>query len=104
MNKNNSNQQQQTDVNQYTDFFPGFKLQQEQYSKVKTSNGKSWPRAESPLEKRYQIFVTDVVNPSNNRFYTPLDENNYPISMPDNGAACRHVIHTIIRIKIFRWF
>ena len=97
-NKNNS--QQQENINKYTDFFPGFKLQQEQYSKVKTANGKSWPRAETPLERRYSQFITDVVNPSNNRFYTPLDENNFPISsFIDSGPACRHVIHTIIRIK-----
>lgn len=103
MNKNNSNQpqqpQQQTNVNQYTDFFPGFNLQKEQFSKVKSSNGKSWPRAESVLEKQYSRFITEVVNPSNNRFYTPLDENNFPIFMSDNGPSCRHVIHTIIRIK-----
>ena len=105
MNKNNNQpnqppqqQTQQSNVNQFQDFFPGFKLQAEQY-KVKTRNGKSWPRAESPLEKSYQIFITDVVNPSNKRFYTPIDENNYPISMHDNGPSCRHVIHTIIRIK-----
>ena len=99
--KNNNNQpnQQQTNVNQYIDFFPGFNLQKEQFSKVKSSNGKSWPRAESVLEKQYQNFVTEVVNPSNNRFYTPIDENNFPILMIDQGAACRHVIHTIIRIK-----
>ena len=96
--KNNSNQQQ-TNVNQFVDFFPGFKLQKEQFNKVKTNRGKSWPRFESPLEKRYQMFLTDVVNPANNCFFTPLNENNYPIQMPNNGPACRHVIHTIIRIK-----
>ena len=79
--------------------FQDSNYKQEQYNKVKTRNGKSWPRAESPLEKSYQIFITDVVNPSNKRFYTPIDENNYPISMHDNGPSCRHVIHTIIRIK-----
>lgn len=105
MNKSNQtqpqtkSQQQQTNVNQYIDFFPGFQLQREQYTKVKTSKGKSWPRAESVLEKQYQIFITDVVNPKNNCFYLPLDENNYPISMPDNGPACRHVVHTIIRLR-----
>ena len=106
--KNNSNQLQQNQqnnnvtnnsVNQFVDFFPGFKLQAEQYNKVKTSRGKSWPRFESPHEKRYQIFLTDVVNPVNNCFYTPLDENNFPISMIDDGPTCRHVVHTIIRIK-----
>ena len=68
--KNNSNNQpqqqqnqQQANANQYIDFFPGFKLQKDQYDKVKTSKGKSWPRAESVLEKEYEIFVTDVVNP-----------------------------------------
>jgi hypothetical protein len=97
--KNNSNQPQQQEINKYESFFPGFTLQQEQYNKVKTSKGKSWPRAESPLEKRYQTFVSDVVNPSNNCFYFPVDENNYSISMPDNGPACRHVVNTIIRIR-----
>ena len=92
-------QNQQQEINKYVDFFPGFKLQKEQFNKVKTSKGKSWPRAESPLEKRYQQFITDVVNPSNNCFYTPLDENNYPVSMSDSGAACRHIINTIVRIR-----
>jgi hypothetical protein len=102
-NKNNSQQpNQQENVNKYTDFFPGFKLQQEQYNKVKTNKGKSWPRAQSPLEKRYQQFISDVVNPSNNCFYTPLDENNYPVEMPDKDPrTCRHVVNTIIRIKTF---
>ena len=102
MNKNNQPQQpqiQQDDVNKFQDFFPGFKLQSEQYSKVKTNKGKAWPRAQSPLEKRYQQFITDVVNPSNNFFFMPLDENNFPISMPDNGAACRHIVNTIVRIR-----
>ena len=97
--KNNSNQQQQENVNKYVDFFPGFKLQQEQYSRVKTNKGKSWPRSKSPLEHCYSRFISDVVNPANNCFYTPLDENNYPIQMIDNGPACRHVVNTIVRIK-----
>ena len=104
MNKSNQTQQpqqqqQQTNVNQFQEFYPGFKLQREQYNKVKTSNGKSWPRAETVLEKQYSRFITEVVNPSNNRFYMPLDENSYPISMSDNGPSCRHVVHTIVRIK-----
>lgn len=97
--QNNNNVNANVNVNQFVDFFPGFKLQQEQYSKVKTSNGKSWPRAETVLEKQYSRFITEVVNPSNNRFYMPLDENSYPISMSDNGPSCRHVVHTIVRIK-----
>lgn len=98
--KNNSNQSQsQQEVNKYVAFIPGYKLQQEQFNKVKTRNGKSWPRAPSPKEIVYQRFISDVCNPSNNCFYTPLDENNFPIQMPDNGPTCRYVIHTIIRIK-----
>jgi hypothetical protein len=100
-NQNQQQQeQQQENVNKYQDFFPGFKLQKEQFSKIKTRKGKSWPRAESPFEKRYQQFITDVVNPSNNSFYMPLDENNYPVSMPDNGPACRHIVNTIVRIRL----
>ena len=99
-NKNNQSQQnQQQEINKYTDFFPGFKLQEEQYSKVKIPNGKSWPRAKSPLELRYEQFISDCVNPSNNRFYTPLDENNYPIKMIDDGPTCRYVVNTIVRIR-----
>ena len=101
---NNSNQQQQEEqqnnnVNQFVDFFPGFKLQKEQFAKVKTRKGKTWPRAETPFEKKYFQFIADVVNPANNSFYMPLDENNYPVSMPDNGPACRHVVSTIVRIR-----
>jgi hypothetical protein len=108
-NNNNSNQQQQQEqqtdnnnnVNQYSDFFPGFKLQKEQFSKIKTRKGKSWPRAESPFEKRYGQFIIDVINPSNNCFYMPLDENNYPVEMPDKDPrACRHIVNTIVRIRL----
>lgn len=102
-NKNNSQQQQpnQQNVNQFVDFFPGFKLQEEQYNKVKTPNGKSWPRAKSPLEYRYEQFISDCVNPNNNSFYMPLTEDNTPIKMIDQGPACRHVVNTIVRIRTF---
>ncbi|HET7643881.1 MAG TPA: hypothetical protein VFK40_10265, partial [Nitrososphaeraceae archaeon] len=76
-----------------------FKLQQEQYEKVKTRNGKSWPRPKSPKELYYESFVTDVVNPSNNTFYMPIDENNIPIKMVDNGPGCRYVVNSIVRIR-----
>ena len=46
------------------------------------------------------IFISDCVNPSNKRFYTPLDENNYPIKMVDNGPACRHIVGSIVRIRL----
>jgi hypothetical protein len=97
---NKLNNNNNTDVNKFEeDFFPGFKLQREQFNKVKTKKGKSWPYFKSPLELRYSQFISDVVNPSNNSFYMPLDENNYPVSMPDNGPACRYIVNTIVRIR-----
>ncbi|HJT85423.1 MAG TPA: hypothetical protein VJ697_13165 [Nitrososphaeraceae archaeon] len=98
-NNNQEQTQQYREINKYTTFFPGFDLQKEQFQKVKTPKGKPWPRSESPLEIKYQQFVIDCVNTSNNCFNMPLDENGYPITMPDNGPACRYVIHTIVRIK-----
>jgi hypothetical protein len=86
-------------VNKSIDFFPGFKLRREQFEKVKTRSGKSWPLPKTPLELRYENFLYDVVNPANDCFYAPVDENNYPIKMPDNGPTCRYIVNTIVRIR-----
>ena len=116
--KNNSNQQnqqkQQKDVNQFVDFFPGFKLQQENFGKTSTSPTeqydskdkkttivrKPFPYIRSVNERVYDRFITDVVDPSTNTFYPPRDDYGTPISQPDNGPNCRHIVHSIIRIRL----
>ncbi|HJT83400.1 MAG TPA: hypothetical protein VJ697_02865 [Nitrososphaeraceae archaeon] len=100
MTKASTSTQNNNNVNQIVDFFPGFKLQEEQYGKVKTRNGKSWPRPKQPLELYYENFLYDCGNPLNQCFYMPIDENNIPIKMPDNGPGCRHVVNSIIRIRL----
>ncbi len=97
--KSNNQKQEQQDINKYETFFPGFQLKRDRFAKNKTRSGKSWPLAKSPLELYYDQFVIECVNPSNNTFNMPIDENGYPIKMPDNGPGCRHVVNSIIRLR-----
>jgi hypothetical protein len=101
--KNNNNNSNKSDINnnKFVDFFPGFKLQQEEFSKAKLKNNKSWPYIKSVTERSYERFITDVVNPSNGCYYPITDENNYSVSMSDNDPrTCRHIVNSIIRIRL----
>ena len=114
MTSSNKNTQQQKNVNQFVDFFPGFKLQQENFDNTATSPTeqydskakkttivrKPFPYIRSINERVYERFITDVVDPSTNTFYPPRDDYGTPIPMPDNGPNCRHVVTSIIRIRL----
>lgn len=120
-NKNNNNQPQQpqqrsvnNNNNQFVDFFPGFKIQQENFGKTSTSPTeqydskakkttivrKPFPYIRNLDERVYDRFITDVVDPSTNTFYPPRDDYGTPIPQPDNGPNCRHVVNSIIRIRL----
>ena len=116
-NNSNQPQPQQRSVNnnnQFVDFFPGFKIQQENFGKTSTSPTeqydskakkttivrKPFPYIRNLDERVYDRFITDVVDPSTNQFYPPRDDYGTPIPQPDNGPNCRHVVNSIIRIRL----
>ena len=51
-------------------------------------------------ERVWNKFIADVVNPTNNTFYLPRSEDGSPIAMPDNGPNCRHIVNSIIRVRL----
>ena len=113
-NNQQQNQQQPNSVNQFVDFFPGYKLQQENYGKTSTSPTeqydsknkkntivrKPFPYIRNLDERVYDRFISDVVDPTTNQFYPPRDDYGTPLSLPDNGPNCRHVVTSIIRIRL----
>jgi hypothetical protein len=107
--------QNNNNVNQFQEFIPGFTKQRELFGKtlmapVKEYNGKTnktsvirrpYPYISSPIERFYNSFITKVVDPTTNQYNPPLDDNGYPIVMPDNGPNCRYIIKSIILIRLF---
>jgi hypothetical protein len=84
------------------DFYPGFKLEEECFSKaiVKDIDQKSskfkkksdldqepmtWPREKSGKETSYERFLEEAINPKSGEFYPEKDSNN--IAVKNTGAT-----------------
>ena len=77
--------QQNNNVNQFVDFLPGFAKRKEIFNKAPAlRNGVKFPYIKEPLEIAYEKFISEVANPKNSKFYPKTDEDNRPITMPDN--------------------
>jgi hypothetical protein len=94
------------------DFYPGFKLEEECFSKAiirdldsnRKKKGKSdldqeapmtWPRQKSVKETSYERFLEEVINPKTGEFYPQKDDDNRAIK--NTGAT--YFITDIYRIR-----
>jgi hypothetical protein len=102
-NKNNSNQQQdkqQQELNKYVDFIPGFAKRKEVFDKSPPlRTGRKFPYIEEPIEIAFKRYIAEIVNPKNKKFYPKTDEDNRPITMPDN-INCKKVVLRIVRHRL----
>jgi hypothetical protein len=99
-NKTNNQQQEQQDINKYVDFIPGFAKRREIFDKAPPlRNGKKFPYIKQPIELSYERYISEIVNPKNKKFYPKTDEDNRPITMPNN-VNCKKVILRIVRHRL----
>lgn len=92
------------------DFYPGFKLEEECFSKAiikdMGSNSKSkktnkeqepltWPREKSVKQTSYEAFLEEVINPKTGEFYPQKDDDNRAIK----GTGATYYVTDIYRIR-----
>jgi hypothetical protein len=95
------------------DFYPGFKEEEKCFSSaiIKDMNespsrkkkGKSdldqepmtWPREKSGIERAYELFLDETVNPKTGEFYPQKDEDNRAIK----GTGATYYITDIYRLR-----
>ena len=58
-----------------------------------------FPYIKQPIEISYERYISEVVNPKNKKFYPKTDEDNRPITMPDN-INCKRVVLRIVRHRL----
>ena len=99
-NKNN-NQPQQQEPNKFQHFIPAFTKRKEIFDKAPSlRNGIKFPYIKEPFEIAYEKFISEVVNPKNKKFYPKTDEDNRPITMPNNDPNCKRVLIRLVRHRL----
>ncbi len=88
------------------DFYPGFKLEEECFSKaiIKDVDSKSkkkdqepltWPREKSVKQTSYEAFLEEAINPKTGEFYPQKDEDNRSIK----GTGALYFYTDVYRIR-----
>lgn len=91
------------------DFYPGFKLEEECFSKAiikdMDSNSKSkktkdqepitWPREKSVKQTSYEAFIEEAINPKTGEFYPQKDQDNRSIK----GTGATYYVTDIYRLR-----
>ena len=106
MNKSNQTQQpqeqnQQQENNRFQHFIPGFAKRKEVYDKAPPlRTGSKFPYIKEPLEIAYERFISEVVNPKNSKYHPKTNEDNHPITMPNNDPNCKRIVLRIVRHRL----